>query len=93
MDKKPLTEADIRTKFITPALRGGSAGKWHAGASPVADSEGNGKGQCPTSRWAGRLLEAKPVRVTLPFVLPRNPRQWTVQHNSRGYEPARWRSG
>ena len=29
MDKKQLTEADIRTKFITPALVGGSAGKWN----------------------------------------------------------------
>ena len=75
MDKKPLTEADLRTKFIAPALLGGSAGKWHAGASPVADTAGKGKGQCPTSRWAGRLLEPKPVRVSLPFVLPHNPRQ------------------
>ena len=29
MDKKQLTEADIRTKFITPALVGGSAVKWN----------------------------------------------------------------
>ena len=29
MDKKQLTEADIRTKFITPALVGGSATKWN----------------------------------------------------------------
>ncbi len=29
MDKKQLTEADIRTKFITPALVGQSGGKWN----------------------------------------------------------------
>ena len=29
MDKKQLTEADIRTKFITPALVGSSAAKWN----------------------------------------------------------------
>jgi len=29
MNKKELTEADIRTKFITPALVGASAGKWN----------------------------------------------------------------
>lgn len=28
MDKKTLTEADIRTKFITPALVGPDGGKW-----------------------------------------------------------------
>lgn len=28
MDKKTLTEADIRTKFITPALVGADGGKW-----------------------------------------------------------------
>ena len=29
MDKKQLTEADIRTKFITPAIVGPSGGKWN----------------------------------------------------------------
>jgi len=29
MNKKALTEADIRTKFITPALVGASGGKWN----------------------------------------------------------------
>ena len=29
MDKKQLTEADIRTKFITPALVGSSVAKWN----------------------------------------------------------------
>ena len=29
MDKKSLTEADIRTKFITPALVGEGGGKWN----------------------------------------------------------------
>jgi len=29
MDKKQLTEADIRTKFITPALVGQNGGKWN----------------------------------------------------------------
>jgi hypothetical protein len=29
MDKKQLTEADIRTKFITPALIGSSVAKWN----------------------------------------------------------------
>ena len=29
MDKKSLTEADIRTKFITPALVGADGGKWN----------------------------------------------------------------
>ena len=29
MEKKQLTEADIRTKFITPALVGSSAAKWN----------------------------------------------------------------
>ena len=29
MDKKSLTEADIRTKFITPALVGADRGKWN----------------------------------------------------------------
>jgi type I restriction enzyme, R subunit len=29
MDKKQLTEADIRTKFITPALVGISSAKWN----------------------------------------------------------------
>src|ERR1051326_5371112 len=29
MNKKELTEADIRTKFITPALVGTSADKWN----------------------------------------------------------------
>src|SRR6185295_11148778 len=28
MNKKTLTEADIRTKFITPALVGADGGKW-----------------------------------------------------------------
>ncbi|MDB6173989.1 MAG: restriction endonuclease [Chthoniobacteraceae bacterium] len=28
MNKKSLTEADIRTKFITPALAGLSGNKW-----------------------------------------------------------------
>lgn len=28
MNKKDLTEADIRTKFITPALVGATAGRW-----------------------------------------------------------------
>ena len=28
MNKKELTEADIRTKFITPALVGPDGGKW-----------------------------------------------------------------
>ena len=30
MDKKQQTEVNIRTKFITPALVGGSATKWNA---------------------------------------------------------------
>jgi type I restriction enzyme R subunit len=30
MKKKELTEADIRTKFITPALVGLNGGKWNA---------------------------------------------------------------
>src|ERR1043166_8941399 len=29
MNKKALTEADIRTKFITPALVGANADKWN----------------------------------------------------------------
>jgi len=29
MDKKNLTEADIRTKFITPALVSPTGGKWN----------------------------------------------------------------
>jgi type I restriction enzyme, R subunit len=29
MDKKALTEADIRTKFITPALLGPAGSKWN----------------------------------------------------------------
>lgn len=29
MNKKDLTEADIRTKFITPALVGADGGKWN----------------------------------------------------------------
>ena len=29
MDKKQLTETDIRTKFITPALVGTSGAKWN----------------------------------------------------------------
>jgi len=29
MNKKDLTEADIRTKFITPALVGSGRGKWN----------------------------------------------------------------
>ena len=29
MNKKELTEADIRTKFITPALVGPDGGKWN----------------------------------------------------------------
>ena len=29
MDKKGLTEADIRTKFITPALLGIDGSKWN----------------------------------------------------------------
>ena len=29
MEKKQLTEANIRTKFITPALVGSSAAKWN----------------------------------------------------------------
>ena len=29
MNKKELTEADIRTKFITPALVGPNGGKWN----------------------------------------------------------------
>lgn len=29
MDKKQLTETDIRTKFITPALVGTSSAKWN----------------------------------------------------------------
>jgi type I restriction enzyme, R subunit len=29
MDKKQLTEADIRTKFITPALVGTNSAKWN----------------------------------------------------------------
>src|SRR6185295_14006403 len=29
MDKKSLTEADIRTKFITPALMGATGDKWN----------------------------------------------------------------
>jgi type I restriction enzyme R subunit len=29
MNKKELTEADIRTKFITPALVGSDGGKWN----------------------------------------------------------------
>ena len=28
MNKKALTEADIRTKFITPALAGANGDKW-----------------------------------------------------------------
>ena len=28
MDKKSLTEADIRTKFITPAIIGADGEKW-----------------------------------------------------------------
>jgi type I restriction enzyme, R subunit len=30
MDKKSLTEADIRTKYITPALVGKNGDKWDA---------------------------------------------------------------
>ncbi len=30
MNKKALTEADIRTKFITPALVGANGDKWNA---------------------------------------------------------------
>ena len=29
MDKKSLTEADIRTKFITPAIAGEGGSKWN----------------------------------------------------------------
>ena len=29
MNKKELTEADIRTKFITPALVGAAGDKWN----------------------------------------------------------------
>ncbi|MHB8090621.1 MAG: hypothetical protein ACYDH8_03305 [Syntrophales bacterium] len=29
MNKKSLTEADIRTKFITPALAGADGNKWN----------------------------------------------------------------
>jgi len=29
MNKKDLTEADIRTKFITPAILGPSGSKWN----------------------------------------------------------------
>lgn len=29
MNKKELTEADIRTKFITPALLGQAGSKWN----------------------------------------------------------------
>lgn len=29
MNKKELTEADIRTKFITPAITGVEGGKWN----------------------------------------------------------------
>lgn len=28
MDKKKLTETDIRTKFITPAIAGANGGRW-----------------------------------------------------------------
>ncbi|GAB6057402.1 hypothetical protein JCM31598_05190 [Desulfonatronum parangueonense] len=38
MNKKDLTEADIRTKFVTPALVGPSGDKWKLEAELYTDA-------------------------------------------------------
>ena len=44
MNKKALTETDIRTKFITPALVGPNADKWNV-MTQIAETRGKLKAQ------------------------------------------------
>ena len=40
-----------------------------------------------------KTLESLPIRASLPFVPQRGPRAWAAPRDSRGFEPARCRSG
>lgn len=53
MNKKELTEADIRTKFITPALVGPTGDKWDV-MTQLREEVYFTRGQ-PTAETRGRL--------------------------------------
>ena len=53
----------------------------------------NGECKKSTRPRAGKLLELLPIRVPLPCVLPAGPPRWAKPRDSRGFDPARCRSG
>ena len=67
MNKKDLTEADIRTKFITPALVG-PGGKWDKGASFPKIPEGPLPGsKLLLLRFVEALLQCAGERTSPPY--------------------------
>lgn len=71
MDKKTLTETDIQTKFITPALVGADGGKRDL---MTQDSRGGLllQGARAITRWLGQASAVFPasVVITLPLETP-----------------------
>ena len=66
MDKKQLTETDIRTKFITPALVGTSSAKWNV-MTQVREEVFFTKGRVIVRGKAVRRGEAKKADYILYF--------------------------
>jgi type I restriction enzyme R subunit len=72
MNKKELTEADIRTKFITPALIGADGSKWDV-MTQLREEVYFTKGRVIVRGKTTKRGEAKKVvqrQLFLPVVLP-----------------------